>query len=115
MRFFFSTILGLVYIFTYLSPSEGQGNSKNRYVGYYGVFLVENVSAVAVWAITGKDQNEWYFYPLMIGSVVPFFIGIMFMAVYYKFFHPHTTFKEDIPKPYVVPNNLNTTIEDIIG
>ncbi|XP_026807050.1 XK-related protein 6 [Rhopalosiphum maidis] len=95
MRFFFSTILGLVYIFTYLSPSEGQGNSKNRYLGYYGVFLVENIVAVTIWANTGTDQSQWYYYLLMIGSIAPFFVGILFMAIYYKFFHPHTTYKDN--------------------
>uniref|UniRef100_A0A2S2NWE2 XK-related protein n=2 Tax=Schizaphis graminum TaxID=13262 RepID=A0A2S2NWE2_SCHGA len=99
MRFFFSTILGLVYIFTYLSPSEGQGNSKNRYLGYYGVFLVENIVAVTIWANTGTDQNQWYYYLLMIGSIAPFFVGILFMAIYYKFFHPHTTYRDNNAEP----------------
>lgn len=116
MRFFFSTILGLVYIFTYLSPSEGQGNSRYRYVCYYGIFLVENISAVAIWAIVGPDQNEWYFYWLVAGSIAPFFVGILFMSIYYKFFHPHTTFKSDIPEPArAATNNINSTTEDIIG
>lgn len=114
MRFFFSTILGLVYIFTYLSPSEGQGNSRNRYLGYYGLFLVENIFAVAIWATMGTDQYQWYYYPLMIGSITPFFIGIMFLIIYYKFFHPHVTHKEDITEPYRTTNNVNTFIADIL-
>ncbi|XP_015379531.1 PREDICTED: XK-related protein 4-like [Diuraphis noxia] len=115
MRFFFSTILGLVYIFTYLSPSEGQGKSRNRYIGYYGVFLVENVAAVTIWAITGTDQNQWYYYPLIIGSIAPFFVGILFMAIYYKFFHPHITYINDISEPYYNTNNVNTFIADNLG
>lgn len=110
MRFFFSTILGLVYIFTYLSPSEGQGNSRSRYVIYYGVFLMENVTAVTIWAITGNDQIQWYYYPLMAGSIVPFFVGIIFMMIYYKFFHPHTTFKEH-DSISSIKNSVNTTAE----
>lgn len=114
MRFFFSTILGLVYIFTYLSPSEGQGNSKNRYIGYYGVFLVENISAVTIWAIMGTDQDEWYYYLLMAGSIIPFFAGIMFMSVYYKFFHPHTDLKSEIfEPPCSITNNINSTIDNM--
>lgn len=95
IRFFFSTILGLVYIFTYLSPSEGQGRSRYRYLGYYGIFLLENLCAVIIWSLTGYDQNQWYYYPLMVGSILPFFVGILTMTIYYKFFHPHNTFKED--------------------
>lgn len=116
MRFFFSIILGLVYIFTYLSPSEGQGNSRYRYACYYGVFLVENISAVTIWIIVGSDQNEWYYYWLMAGSIAPFFVGIMFMSIYYKFFHPHTTFKVDITEPVITAtNNINSTSGDIDG
>lgn len=114
MTFFFSIILGLVYIFTYLSPSEGQGNSRNRYLGYYGIFLVENIAAVTIWAITGSDQNQWYYYPLMIGSIVPFFVGILSMAIYYKFFHPHVTHKHDTSESYADTNNVNTSIADIL-
>ncbi|XP_050420888.1 XK-related protein 6 isoform X2 [Adelges cooleyi] len=113
MQFFFSTILGLVYIFTYLSPSEGQGRSRYRYLGYYGIFLFENTFAVTAWAITGVDQMEWYYYPLMIGSILPFFIGIIFMTVYYRCFHPHNTFKDDISDvngtaKYLQQMNANT-------
>lgn len=115
MKFFFSTILGLVYIFTYLSPTEGQGASRNRYLGYYSVFLVENVSAVAIWAITGYDQNKWYYLLLMIGSVAPFFVGILFMTIYYLFFHPHITFKEDIPQQPTLTNDVNSFIDDVLG
>lgn len=111
MKFFFSIILGLVYIFTYLSPSEGQGNSRNRYLGYYGIFLVENITAVTIWAITGDDHNQWYYYPLMLSSIIPFFIGIMFMTIYYKYFHPHTMYEEDVPEPKTVINN--TAIESV--
>ncbi|VVC40643.1 Hypothetical protein CINCED_3A020349 [Cinara cedri] len=115
MRFFFSTILGLVYIFTYLSPSEGQGNTRNNYLGYYGIFLVENVSWVTIWAITGSDYNQWYYYPLLIGSIAPFFVGIMFMIIYYKFFHPHTIYKNEIPKPSTVTKNMITANEGVLG
>lgn len=113
MKFFFSTILGLVYIFTYLSPTEGQGNSRNRYLGYYGVFLLENISAVTVWAIAGNDKNEWYYLLLMIGSITPFFVGIMFMAIYYTFFHPQITYKENIPKSCADTTNVVNFIEDL--
>lgn len=115
MKFFFSSILGSVYIFTYLSPSEGQGASRNRYLGYYSIFLVENVTAVAIWAITGGDQNKWYYLLLMIGSTAPFFVGIMFMTIYYLFFHPRITFKEDIPQPQASTNDINTFVDDVLG
>jgi hypothetical protein len=75
---------------------------------------VENISAVAIWATMGTDQNQWYYYPLVIGSIIPFFIGIMFLIIYYKFFHPHITHKEDTAESYRTTNNINTYIEDIV-
>lgn len=74
---------------------------------------MENVSAVTIWAITGNDQNQWYYYLLMISSTAPFFIGIIFMMIYYKFFHPHTTDRVYTPQPCT--NNVNTSIQDVLG
>lgn len=71
---------------------------------------MENVFAVTIWATMGTDQNEWYYYPLVIGSITPFFVGIMFLIIYYKFFHPHVTHTEDITEPY----NVNTSIGDVL-
>lgn len=113
MKLFFSTILGLVYIFTYLSPSEGQGNTRNNYMGYYGIFLVENISCVTIWAITGNYNNQWN-YSLLIGSIAPFFVGIMFMMIYYKFFHPRTIYKKEIPESSTATKNI-TPYEGVSG
>lgn len=118
MKFFFSTILGLVYITTYLSPSEGQGKSRNQYIVYYGVFLLENLCAVTIWTIEKHDDyiKNWYYYPLIIGSISSFFIGILFMLIYYKFFHPfHKLKKIQIYESHTTTNNINKRVEDVLG
>ncbi|XP_046684779.1 XK-related protein 7 [Homalodisca vitripennis] len=89
----FCATLGLVYIFTYLTPSDG--STRNRYLIYYPICFVENAAAITTWAITADDrlQSSWYFVPFLISGIVPFLVGIVFMVLYYKFFHPKTSRK----------------------
>ncbi|PSN33087.1 hypothetical protein C0J52_21440 [Blattella germanica] len=85
---FFSAILGLVYIFTYLTPSEGR--TRMRYSLYYGICFVENLVAAFMWAVyvDPSVHNTWYYLPLLIFAIVPFILGIIFMILYYLCFHP---------------------------
>uniref|UniRef100_A0A1B6CMJ8 XK-related protein n=1 Tax=Clastoptera arizonana TaxID=38151 RepID=A0A1B6CMJ8_9HEMI len=89
-------ILGLVYIFTYLTPSDG--STRNRYLVYYPVCFVENAAAIMIWAHTADPilQKSIYFKPFLISGIVPFLVGIIFMVLYYKYFHPETSRKVGI-------------------
>ncbi|XP_075238139.1 XK-related protein 6-like isoform X1 [Lycorma delicatula] len=97
----FCAILGLVYIFTYLTPSDG--STRNRYLVYYPVCFVENAAAILIWSVTADDhlKRSWYFVPFIISGIVPFLIGIVFMIVYYKYFHPETSRKIGVSNNYV--------------
>lgn len=87
----FCGILGLVYIFTYLTPSGGA--TRHRYLVYYPICFFENVAAIIIWSVfsNSKVKDSWYFIPLIISGIVPFIIGIGFMAIYYKLLHPQTS------------------------
>jgi len=84
----FAATLGLVYIFTYITPSEGR--TRLRYLLYYMVCFAENLFSAVTWAsmASPKVKNTWYFLPLLIFSIVPFIVGIVFMILYYLYFHP---------------------------
>lgn len=84
----FAATLGLVYIFTYITPSEGR--TRLRYSVYYMFCFLENLFSAITWAskASPKVQNTWYFLPLLIFSIVPFIVGIVFMILYYLYFHP---------------------------
>uniref|UniRef100_A0A0A9W0G2 XK-related protein n=2 Tax=Lygus hesperus TaxID=30085 RepID=A0A0A9W0G2_LYGHE len=87
----FCGILGLVYIFTYLTPSGGA--TRHRYLVYYPICFFENALAIIIWSIFSKQdvKDSWYFVPLIISGIVPFIVGIGFMAIYYKLLHPQTS------------------------
>jgi hypothetical protein len=84
----FAATLALVYIFTYITPSEGR--TRARYLVYYTVCFTENLVSAVTWASKASPevQNTWYFLPLLIFSIVPFIVGIVFMILYYLYFHP---------------------------
>lgn len=110
----FCATLGLVYIFTYLTPSDG--STRNRYLIYYPICFVENAAAITTWAVTADTrlQNSWYFIPFLIMGIVPFLLGIVFMILYYRFFHPETSQKIGISSHYIVkePITESTTQTD---
>lgn len=84
----FAVVLALVYIFTFITPDQGQ--TRNRYLFYYTLCFLENVCAAVVWATADNNdlREVWYFYPLLVSCIVPFIIGIGFMILYYQYFHP---------------------------
>lgn len=96
----FCGILGLVYIFTYLTPSEG--DTRNRYLVYYPICFVENITAILLWStfISSETRDAWYYYPLLLSSIIPFVIGIIFMLLFYHFFHPITSRRVTTPNVY---------------
>ncbi|XP_067005397.1 XK-related protein 6 [Anabrus simplex] len=87
-QFLMCSILGLVYIFTYITPEDGR--TRNKYIVYYLLCVAENISAAVVWATAASPtlRAKWYFYPLLVSCIVPFGLGIGFMVLYYLYFHP---------------------------
>ncbi|XP_014248240.1 XK-related protein 6 [Cimex lectularius] len=88
---FFCGILGLVYIFTYLTPSEG--STRHRYLVYYPICFFENVTAIIIWTIFAEPaiRDSWFYIPMIISGILPFIIGLLFMALFYKLLHPQTS------------------------
>ncbi|XP_056634539.1 XK-related protein 6-like isoform X1 [Diorhabda sublineata] len=86
--FLFYCILGAVYIFTHVVLVEGRTFLK--YVIFYCVLFAENTIANVVWIISADEavREKVYYLPIILLNVIPFFLGIVFMVLYYKVFHP---------------------------
>lgn len=83
----FSIIMGLVYIFTYIIPVEG--NTRYRFALYYTVCLIENVACAVLWYIAAEDwRYTWIFYLVLGLCIIPYAVGLLLMIMYYAFFHP---------------------------
>lgn len=87
----FSLTLGSVYLFTYILPNESK--TRYRYTVYYSICFVQNVACATVWFIYSDDmtRSAIYFQPVLVLSVVPYVLGIIFMILYYAFLHPKTS------------------------
>ncbi|XP_045455902.1 XK-related protein 7 [Melitaea cinxia] len=87
----FSLTLGSVYLFTYILPNESK--TRYRYTVYYTICFLQNVTCATLWFIYSDDvtRSAIYFYPVLVLSVVPFVLGIIFMILYYAFLHPKTS------------------------
>lgn len=88
--FLFYSIFGMVYIFTHVTLNDGKTFWK--YLFFYLILAIENAIATTVWIVKPDDtlKETLYFQPVACINFVAFFIGIMFMIVYYKVFHPST-------------------------
>ncbi|CAF4860147.1 unnamed protein product [Pieris macdunnoughi] len=87
-EFFFSLALGAVYLFTYILPVEGR--TRYRYALYYTICGIQNVICGILWFLFVDEEMRIsiYFYPVLVTSIIPYMLGLVFMLMYYGCFHP---------------------------
>uniref|UniRef100_A0A1E1WR62 XK-related protein n=2 Tax=Pectinophora gossypiella TaxID=13191 RepID=A0A1E1WR62_PECGO len=92
----FSVALGAVYLFTYILPIEGR--TRYRYTVYYILCFFQNLTCALLWYFYVDDatRNSVYFHLVSVLTIVPYCIGILFMVVYYMFFHPKVKVRRGI-------------------
>lgn len=90
--FLFYSIFGAVYIFTQVVLVDGP--TCYKYIIFYSILFTENTLANVVWVLTAENdvKETYYFKPIIFLNVLPFFVGITFMVLYYKVCHPSTGF-----------------------
>ncbi|XP_017773404.1 PREDICTED: XK-related protein 7 [Nicrophorus vespilloides] len=86
----FYMIFGTVFIFTHVSLNDGR--TLWKYVFFYMTLCVENVVCTIIWMLKADAvlKSTLYYEPILYINFISFFIGILFMIVYYKIFHPST-------------------------
>ncbi|KAE8749030.1 hypothetical protein FOCC_FOCC004197 [Frankliniella occidentalis] len=84
-NFLYSSALGLVFIFTYITPSEG--GTLFRYTSFYLICLLENIVGAVIWYYY-FDETSWFTITMTVMFVVPFVLGCLCMIIYYCKFHP---------------------------
>lgn len=89
----FSIVLGFVFIFNYILPKMTQ--TRYRFAAFYTISFIENVVCVTLFVFHSpeEDKQAGYFIWLCIFAIVPFLLGIIFMIVYYKYFHPNVVIR----------------------
>jgi len=84
----FSTVLGSLYITTYILPKDG--NTRYRYLFYYIVCFIECILSIYFFYTYSNFNNKmsYLFILLCISPVVSFLLSLIFMFIYYGFLHP---------------------------
>ncbi|XP_026281255.1 XK-related protein 7 [Frankliniella occidentalis] len=86
----FSGVLGLAYILAFIAPRDGP--TRYTYLAYYLVCFMENTGALVVWCVGSSSvQNPSLYYGTVTMQVLTFLLGILFMLLYYRYFHPSGT------------------------
>lgn len=95
-RIMFSWSIGIVFIFTYISLKDVR--TRNRYAFYYILCAIENLIFIVLYFnyANAEFKQSIFFIPLCAISFLSFYVGIVFMLVYYVRLHPNVLARRDI-------------------
>ncbi|XP_066434426.1 XK-related protein 4 [Eleutherodactylus coqui] len=84
----FDMVVGIIYIFSWFNVKEGR--TRCRLFIYYFVILLENTALSTLWYIYKAPQIlDAFAIPALCVVFSSFLTGIVFMLMYYAFFHPN--------------------------
>ncbi|XP_055028169.2 XK-related protein 5b [Misgurnus anguillicaudatus] len=84
----FNVILGAVHIFLFLNIKDGP--LRYRMVGFYLLMLLENTFLLLL-ASDSLSKLSWNSLSIPVAVLCSFFIGVIFVVLYYRFLHPKST------------------------
>lgn len=80
----YSMLIAFVYIFCYINLQEI--NARQKMLAFYVTMFLENSLLMAVFLFL-RGKSEWFLSTSVIVAWGGFLLGIIFMVLYYKFFH----------------------------
>ncbi|XP_024056576.1 XK-related protein 4 [Terrapene carolina triunguis] len=84
----FDMVVGIIYIFSWFNVKEGR--TRCRLFIYYFVILLENTALSALWYLYKAPLiSDAFAIPALCVVFSSFLTGIVFMLMYYAFFHPN--------------------------
>ncbi|KAF7246129.1 XK-related protein 4 [Varanus komodoensis] len=84
----FDMVVGIIYIFSWFNVKEGR--TRCRLFIYYFVILLENTALSALWYLYKVPMiSDAFAIPALCVVFSSFLTGIVFMLMYYAFFHPN--------------------------
>ncbi|XP_062519637.1 XK-related protein 6-like [Corticium candelabrum] len=76
-------VVGYVHLFCFFNYLEGQ--TRYRYVLYYGCIFMENTMLILLWF--APNVNKWYSVLVLVIVLVGFILGMIAMVIYYHCLH----------------------------
>ncbi|XP_077096048.1 XK-related protein 5b isoform X1 [Siphateles boraxobius] len=84
----FNFILGALHIFLFFNVKDGP--SRYRMTGFYLLMLLENTFLLLL-ASDSLSGPSWDSMSIPVAVLCSFFIGVIFVVLYYRFLHPKST------------------------
>lgn len=90
-EYLFNMVIGAIYLLCFLNVKDEP--TRYKYCAFYVIAFVENTTLISLWylRVAGDPLRVtlWYLVPSMAGVVGAFCAGMIFMFLYYRFFHPN--------------------------
>nr|XP_061784608.1 XK-related protein 4-like isoform X1 [Nerophis lumbriciformis] len=84
----FDMVVGIIYIFSWFNVKEGR--TRCRLFIYYSVILGENAALSALWYVyRAPAATDSLAVPALCVIFSSFLTGVLFLLMYYAFFHPN--------------------------
>ncbi|NXB93571.1 XKR4 protein, partial [Vidua macroura] len=84
----FDMVVGIIYIFSWFNVKEGR--TRCRLFIYYFVILLENTALSVLWYLyKAPPISDAFAIPALCVVFSSFLTGVVFMLMYYAFFHPN--------------------------
>lgn len=84
----FDMVVGIIYIFSWFNVKEGR--TRCRLLIYYLVILLENTALSTLWYLYRLPAStDAFAVPALCVIFSSFLTGVVFMLMYYAFFHPN--------------------------
>ncbi|CAL9689414.1 unnamed protein product [Knipowitschia caucasica] len=83
----FDMVVGIIYIFSWFNVKEGR--TRYRLSIYYILMLLENTALSTLWYLYRAPTADAFAVPALCLIFSSFFTGVLFMLMYYGFFHPN--------------------------
>jgi hypothetical protein len=85
-EFFYNIVVG--WMFTFVMINVKATATRVKYSVYYLLMAAENTTMIVLWFLLPESATHWYHLPALIGTFVCFILGLVFMFLYYRHYHP---------------------------
>lgn len=85
-EFFYNVVVG--WVFTFVMINVKATATRVKYTVYYLLMAAENTTMIVIWFLKPESATHWYHLPALIGTCLSFIVGLLFMFLYYRHYHP---------------------------
>lgn len=75
-------------MFTFVIINVKAAATRIKYAVFYVIMAAENATMIVFWFLSAEAATHWYHLPALIGTCASFVLGLFFMFLYYRRYHP---------------------------